>query len=285
MVTCLRASRAPRGSRCASSRSRIRGLRGDAARAFADFAPTAGGRSHSTRTTLDGSELVVDALLGTGIDRAVDGAYRACIERVNRAGLPVFALDIPSGLDADTGLPRGVGDPRDAHAGIHRPEERATFSARRRTTSAALELAGLDIPPGIRERETPVLRRIGSEPSRRRRCQQRRRTAHKGEHGRVLVVGGFAMAGAARLAGEAALRTGAGLVTIATNARGRDPDRRGKARAHRARRSLPAASSQRSLKRRTRSRSARDSAPTVRAEEAFDAVFGAARRWSWMPMR
>jgi NAD(P)H-hydrate epimerase len=57
---------------------------------------------------LDGAELVVDALLGTGIDRPVDGAYRACIEHVNRVGLPVLALDIPSGLDADTGLPRGI---------------------------------------------------------------------------------------------------------------------------------------------------------------------------------
>ena len=56
--------------------------------------------------SLEGSELIVDALLGTGIDRAVEDEYLDCIESVNRAGLPVFALDIPSGLDSDTGLPR-----------------------------------------------------------------------------------------------------------------------------------------------------------------------------------
>ena len=192
-----------------------RRLRGDAAQAHADFAADGGQAGADDAITLDGAELVVDALLGTGIDRPVDGAYRACIERTNGTGLPVFALDIPSGLDADTGMPQGV---------AMRATRTLAFIALKSghylgfapDYVGLLELAGLDIPAGILEAETPVLMRIDG-------ClaaaalPPRRRTAHKGEHGRVLVVGGFAMAGAARLAGEAALRTGAGLVTIATS--------------------------------------------------------------------
>ncbi len=65
--------------------------------------------------------------------------------------------------------------------------------------------------------QSPVLRRMdGALPA--LALLPRRGTAHKGDHGRVLVIGGFAMAGAARLAGESALRTGAGVVTIATGA-------------------------------------------------------------------
>jgi NAD(P)H-hydrate epimerase len=81
----------------------------------------------------------------------------------------------------------------------------------------ALEFAGLGVPSAAREGVTPVLRRMNAGLLA-AALPARGRLAHKGEHGRVLVVGGHAMAGAARLAGEAALRTGAGLVAVATAA-------------------------------------------------------------------
>jgi ADP-dependent NAD(P)H-hydrate dehydratase / NAD(P)H-hydrate epimerase len=191
-------------------------LSGDAATAQARFAAEGGHAVASAADALAGAGLVVDALLGTGIDRPVAGAFLECIERVNGAGLPVLALDVPSGLDADTGHP---------HAAAIRATRTLAFIALKcghflgeaPDYVGHLALAGLDLPAGIREAETPMLRRLTPAIAA-DALPARRRGAHKGDHGRVLVVGGFAMAGAARLAGEAALRTGAGLVTVATRA-------------------------------------------------------------------
>lgn len=192
-------------------------LQGDAAQAFSDFA-AAGGRHERFDAATLAAGIVVDALLGTGVDRPVTGALRGCIEAVNASTLPVLALDIPSGLDADTGL---------AHGAAIRADCTITFVGLKTGLYLGeapdhvgdLEFAGLDIPAAAREAQAPVLRRM-VEAILAAALPPRRRTAHKGEHGRVLIIGGFAMAGAARLAGEAALRTGAGLVSIATTAKG-----------------------------------------------------------------
>ena len=181
--------------------------------------PTAGRRRLRAEVP-DGSELIVDALLGTGIDRPVDGAYRRCIDRSIAWRLPVLRS---TSRRARRGHGRAAGhrDPRDAHACIHRPEDRPLSrrgaEPRRRARACGPRHSGRH-----RERETPVLRRIGPAVVA-AALPVSSRTAHKGDHGRVLVIGGFAMAGAARLAGEAALRTGAGLVTIATSAEGAIP--------------------------------------------------------------
>jgi NAD(P)H-hydrate epimerase len=189
-------------------------LAGDAARAYADFSQAGGRTAPFSKQMLAARDLVVDALLGTGLDRPVAGAMRECIEAVNAAGLPVFALDVPSGVDADTGAVRGaavVAARTITFVGL----KAGLFLGEAREYAGALEFAGLGVPAEAREGVTPMLRRmdatllVAALP-------RRRRGAHKGEHGRVLVVGGHTMAGAARLAGEAALRTGAGLVAVAT---------------------------------------------------------------------
>jgi NAD(P)H-hydrate epimerase len=193
-----------------------RKLTGDAARACADFTAAGGQASGFTSASLAATDVVVDALLGTGIDRPVEGALRACIEAVNGSGLPVLALDLPSGLDADTGLIHG-----------------AAISATRTITFVALKaglflgdgwdrvgelaFAGLGIPEAAREAHAPVIRRMDQQLLK-AALPRRRRSAHKADHGRLLIVGGLAMPGAVRLAGEAALRAGAGLVTVATEA-------------------------------------------------------------------
>ena len=190
-------------------------LKGDAAKAFADFAAAGGRHNAFGATAVTGSELLVDALLGTGVDRPVEGALRDCIEAANASGLPVLALDVPSGLDADTGFVQGVA----IHAtctitfvGL----KAGLYLGEAPNHVGSLEFAGLDIPAAARRPHVPVMRRI-DEKILAAALPPRRRGAHKGEHGRVLIIGGFAMAGAARLAGEAALRTGAGLVTVATS--------------------------------------------------------------------
>ncbi|MBM5811429.1 MAG: NAD(P)H-hydrate epimerase, partial [Gammaproteobacteria bacterium] len=189
-------------------------LGGDAARAWADFHDAGGQAEPFTEAAFTGCELVVDALLGTGLDREVTGALAACIEAINAAGRPVLALDVPSGLDADTGLVRGV---------AVRATRTITFVALKAGLYlgvgpdhvGTLGFAGLGVPDETRAAQPPVLRRMHARLLE-AALPRRRATAHKGDHGRVLIVGGLVMAGAARLAGEAALRAGAGLVTVAT---------------------------------------------------------------------
>lgn len=189
-------------------------LDGDAALAHAGFA-AAGGAARPFAGTLPAADLVIDALLGTGLARPVTGAWRAAIEALNAGHTPVVAVDIPSGLDAGTGAVLG-----------------AAVEARLTVTFVALKaglylgegpdhcgevvLSDLDIPAAVFAGAPPVLRRFGPADLF-HRLPARRASAHKGNFGHVLVVGGNqGFAGAVRLAGEAALRVGAGLVTVAT---------------------------------------------------------------------
>ncbi len=161
---------------------------------------------------LDSLDVVVDALLGTGLNGAVNNHWAAVIEAINHSGAPVLALDIPSGLAADTGSPLGV---------AVRAQITVTFIGLKQGlyTGEGPELCGevlleqLDVPEQIYQTIHPAAILLTGSP----KFQPRRRTAHKGDFGHVLIVGGdYGMSGAARLAGEAALRTGTGLVSIAT---------------------------------------------------------------------
>jgi NAD(P)H-hydrate epimerase len=189
-------------------------LEGDARRAHADFCAAGGQAQSFAAGELAGADVIVDALLGTGVDRPVAGLLRDCIAAINASGRPVLALDLPSGLDADTGLVLGA---------AVRASCTITFVALKTGLylgdapehAGAIEFDGLELPTSARAEQAPVMRRI-EEAVLAAVLPRRRRGAHKGEHGRVLIVGGLAMAGAARLAGEAALRTGAGLVHVAT---------------------------------------------------------------------
>jgi hydroxyethylthiazole kinase-like uncharacterized protein yjeF len=194
----------------------LENLRGDARAAADKF--IAGGKQPGpyTKSTLNQAELIVDALLGTGLDRAVGGELGAVINDINASGIPVMSLDIPSGLHADTGQIMGV---------AIRAEVTVTFIGLKQGlfTGTGPALAGklfysdLDVPPEIYTRVPPAAHRINYE-SEKKLLRRRNRTAHKGNFGHVLVVGGDSgYAGAARLAGEAAARVGAGLVSVATH--------------------------------------------------------------------
>lgn len=194
-------------------------LTGDAATAWRDFAAAGGTLVPFAPALLADAGLVVDAILGTGLARPVTGELGAAIEAVNAAQRPVVAVDIPSGLDATTGLPSGA---------AIRADLTVTFVGRKLglylgegpAHSGIVEFADLGIPPAVVERaglagESRLrLFTAGELP---RLLPRRTATAHKGNFGHVLVIGGnHGMSGAVRLAGEAALRTGAGLVTVAT---------------------------------------------------------------------
>jgi ADP-dependent NAD(P)H-hydrate dehydratase / NAD(P)H-hydrate epimerase len=180
------------------------------ARAARDRFVKAGG-DVSERLDLAGAEVLVDALLGTGLSRPPEDAVAGAIHAINAAGLPVLAVDIPSGLSADTGTTPGP---------CVRADATVTFIAHKRgmfTQEAAdhvgvLELASLgaderviaDQPPSAILMQPQVLPR-------------RRRQSNKGQYGHVLAIGGdHGTGGAVLMCASAALRVGAGLVSVAT---------------------------------------------------------------------
>lgn len=165
---------------------------------------------------LGGADVVVDALLGTGSHGAPEGRVARLIELINASGRPVVALDIPSGVSADGGPPPGA---------AVRSMLTLTFAGWKRGLVAGpgAELAGEVevVPIGIPEAEvlrditTFVLERQDIAPH----FPPRPRDAHKGSYGHVLIVAGsLGKTGAAALAATAAMRSGAGLVTVATPA-------------------------------------------------------------------
>ncbi len=165
---------------------------------------------------LAGHDVIVDALLGIGLERAVEGEWRAAIESINDSRLPVLAMDLPSGLHADTGRVMGV---------AVRANATMTFIGLKAGlfTGAGCEHSGkiffndLGVPSDIYAKVPALVQRL-TESSLLGLIPGRRRDMHKGDAGHVLVIGGdHGMPGAARLAGEAAYRAGAGLVMLATH--------------------------------------------------------------------
>lgn len=191
------------------------GLKGDAATAYGDFTAE-GGVVMPWGGELDAeAELLFDGLLGSGLEREVSGDFEAAVAAINAHSAPVLALDIPTGVHGDSGRVLGTAvhaDVTTTFVGL----KAGLFAGEGADLSGDVEFDGLDVPERCRPAGDALYRRI--DDGMLRRCLPRRaRTAHKGDFGHVLIIGGgLGMPGAVRLAGEAALRTGAGLVSIAT---------------------------------------------------------------------
>ena len=186
-------------------------LRGDAAEAAAGWP---GPVADPGRIDPAACDLVIDALFGAGLSRSLDGAALDLVRRVAASGRPVLAVDVPSGLDGDTGAIRGE---------AARARETVTFARRKpghlllpgRALCGDVHVAdiGLDdaliagLGPKTFANEPALWRPAFPEPD---------ETGHKYARGHALVLSGPATrTGAARLAARAALRIGAGLVTLA----------------------------------------------------------------------
>ena len=199
----------------ACSLAPIERLRGDALTACRSWQASGGAILEYGGNRFEEVDLVVDALLGTGLDRPVSGQYAAAIEAVNRFHGPVLALDIPSGLHADTG--RRLGNAVEADGTVtFIGLKQGLFTGEGPDCSGTISFSSLGVPPEVQRSEQPsalLSTRSGAV------FPPRRRSAHKGHFGHVLVIGGDAgFSGAARLAAEAAARVGAGLVSVATRA-------------------------------------------------------------------
>ncbi|HVS25245.1 MAG TPA: NAD(P)H-hydrate dehydratase [Gammaproteobacteria bacterium] len=160
--------------------------------------------------------VIVDALLGIGADRPLEGDYAAAVAAANASGLPILALDVPSGLHADLGLPLGEAIRASAtvtFVGL----KQGLYLGQACDYTGPLELADLGLAAELAHGLTPALTRLAREELK-RALPPRRRSAHKGTSGRLLLYGGGpGMAGAIRLAAEAALRVGSGLVYVAAH--------------------------------------------------------------------
>lgn len=191
-------------------------LTGDAATAYGDFAAEGGIVMPWEGALDDAAGLLVDALLGSGLERDVAGEFAKAVAAMNAHPARVMALDIPTGVHGDTGRVMGTAVEADltvTFVGL----KAGLFSGDGAELCGSIVFDGLEVPEHCRPHGKALSRRISSRVL--RRCLKRRpRSAHKGDFGHVLIVGGGeGMPGAVRLAGEAALRAGAGLVSIATH--------------------------------------------------------------------
>jgi len=170
----------------------------------------------SDRLQIGADAVIVDALLGTGASGEVRPAYRRVIDAINGFSAPVLAVDIPSGLNADTGVILGTAVAAATTVSFIGLKQ-GLFTLDGPGATGDLVFASLDVPADIYSETEPRLRRL-SYRELIRHLPGRPVNAHKNQFGHVLVVGGnHGMGGAAAMAAEAALRSGAGLVSVATH--------------------------------------------------------------------
>ena len=191
-------------------------LSGDAAIAYRDFVAEGGVVSHWSGALDVEADLLVDGILGSGLERDVGGEFANAVAAINAHAAPTLALDIPTGINGDTGQVLGCAVHADltvTFVGL----KSGLFLCDAPDYCGDIRFAGLDIPDAYREGIEPAYCRIDDDLLA-GVFKPRARAAHKGDFGHVVIVGGGeGMPGAVRLAGEAALRAGAGRVSIATH--------------------------------------------------------------------
>jgi hydroxyethylthiazole kinase-like uncharacterized protein yjeF len=191
-------------------------LAGDAATAYGEFV-AAGGAVMMWAGKLDANaDLLVDAILGSGLVRAVAGEYADAVAAVNAHPAPVHAMDIPTGINGDSGAVMGsavLADITTTFVGL----KAGLFLGDGPGYCGEIGFSDLEIDDECRANVDAVYQRL-DDSLLARSLPPRSRSAHKGDFGHVLVVGGGpGMSGAARLCAEAALRAGAGRVSLATH--------------------------------------------------------------------
>lgn len=185
-------------------------LKGDAALAAQRW----NGKIVSVQEALANADVILDALFGAGLARDLDGEAQAAVDAINASGKPVIAVDLPSGIDGRTGKIRGT---------AVQATESVTFCRRKpghllspgRDYCGRVTVADIGITDATVKSVNPTT--FANEPALwKEKFPRPRRDGHKYDRGHVVVVSGPMHAtGAARLAARAALRAGAGLVTVA----------------------------------------------------------------------
>jgi NAD(P)H-hydrate epimerase len=161
-------------------------------------------------------DLIVDAIFGTGLERDIRGDWKSAVQQINQHQAPVFALDIPSGINSDSGRVMGCAVKASATISFIGLKQ-GMFTGYGPDYCGEIAFDALEIPAQIYSRQLLACRRmdwskVATSVSR------RERSSHKGRYGHLLVVGGDqGYSGAIRMAAEGGARCGAGLVTLATH--------------------------------------------------------------------
>jgi ADP-dependent NAD(P)H-hydrate dehydratase / NAD(P)H-hydrate epimerase len=192
----------------------VAALKGDAALMASRWR---GGVQPLSPSVLDGAALVVDALFGAGLTRPLAGEAAAVVEEINRRALPCVAVDIPSGVHGDTGEVLGGKDaaPRCGLTVTFFRMKPGHLLLPGRVLCGETVVADIGFPAGVLDGITP--KTFANGPALwGNRFPWPRVDGHKYSRGHAVVVGGAHVTGAGRLAARAALRVGAGLVTVAS---------------------------------------------------------------------
>jgi len=163
-------------------------------------------------------DIIFDAIFGTGLTRDITGDWAVAINAINQSPAKKVAVDIPSGLCADTGRILGTcikADLTVTYIGL----KSGLFTGQARDYTGAIGFDGLQVPDAVYNALSPApSRELIPEDIIHQTLKPRSRSSHKGDFGNVLLIGGAqGMSGAIRLAAEASLRCGAGLVNVATH--------------------------------------------------------------------
>ena len=192
-------------------------LQGDAARAWQQWQDCHGRTEQrdNIESAIGEAEVIVDALVGTGLQRDISGEWAEWVGLINQSNKPVLSIDVPSGVDADTGAVKGVAI--NAHATVTfiglKPGLLTGFGP---DYAGELFFDDLEVPEALFS-QIESDRQVLDKRLLVNLLSARVRTCHKGMCGHVLLIGGdTGMAGAVHMAAEASARVGAGRVTIAT---------------------------------------------------------------------
>jgi len=167
------------------------------------------------------ADLYVDAILGTGISRKVSGFYLEAINFLNSSKIPIVSIDIPSGLNSDTGIPMKTAV-KSSITLVLVALKQGLFLGNASDYVGQIKFDGLDIPLELYDIFRPSLRIMNSS-SLPNILPMRLKSSYKGDNGTLLVVGGNEnMGGAITLAAESALRSGVGMVKVATHIKNKD---------------------------------------------------------------
>lgn len=186
-------------------------LKGDALNAYQQFIKAGGIVIPFQEKEMLSTDLLIDALLGTGLNRPVTEKYAQAINMINQCGIPVISIDVPSGLNANTGNVMGCAIQANATVTFIGLKQ-GLFTGFAAQHVGEIIFCSLNLPEIVWKSISSSIMRVLPQ-----KLPPRSRYAHKGNFGHVLIIGGdIGYSGAARLAGMAALRVGAGLVSIAT---------------------------------------------------------------------
>jgi ADP-dependent NAD(P)H-hydrate dehydratase / NAD(P)H-hydrate epimerase len=166
--------------------------------------------------------LIVDAIFGTGLNAPLSGFIESVVTDINASGIPVVAIDLPSGLSADSCDPMGTSIEAGITVTLAAPKLPLVLPPAE-IRAGDIVIADIGIPAGVIEMVTGPRVDLLTRAGMRELLPPRVADSHKGDYGRVLIVAGSrGKTGAAHLAAVGALRSGAGLVTVATPARCQD---------------------------------------------------------------